>query len=116
MDQFWNITFQLLEGFKENCILFGVTLLAALPLGLLISMGSISKFLPLKALCRTVVWIIRGTPLLLQLFVVYYIPPLISGGSFKFSDGLTAAIIRRYPQGAVRGRLCAWHEEKPDLF
>lgn len=93
MEQFWSITFQLLEGFKENCILFGVTLLLALPLGLLISMGSMSKFLPLKAFCRTFVWIIRGTPLMLQLFVVYYIPPLLTDGSFKFSDRLTAAII-----------------------
>lgn len=93
MDQFWSVTLQLLEGFKENCILFGVTLVAALPLGLLLSFGSISKFFPLKAICRTFVWIIRGTPLLLQLFVVYYIPPLLSDGSFKFRDRLTAAII-----------------------
>ena len=93
MDQFWSITFQLLEGFKENCILFGVTLLAALPLGLALAFGSMSGFKPLKALCRTFVWIIRGTPLMLQLFVVYYIPPLLTDGSFKFSDRLTAAII-----------------------
>ena len=93
MDQFWSVTFQLLEGFKENCILFGVTLLAALPLGLLISLGSMSRFTPIKVVCRTVVWIIRGTPLMLQLFVVYYIPPLMTDGSFKFSDRMSAAII-----------------------
>lgn len=90
---FWSVTIQLLDGFKENCILFGVTLLAALPLGLLLSFGSMSRFIPLKALCRTFVWIIRGTPLLLQLFVVCYIPPLLTDGNFKFDDRMTAAII-----------------------
>ena len=78
MDQFWSITLQLLEGFKENCDLFGVTLIAALPLGLIISFGSMSSFKPLRFFTRTIVWIIRGTPLLLQLFVVWYIPPLLS--------------------------------------
>ena len=93
MDQYWSVTQQLLTGFGENCLLFGVTLLFALPLGLLISLGSMSHFKPLKVVCRIFVWIIRGTPLMLQLFVVYYIPPLLSDGSFKFSDRMTAAMI-----------------------
>ena len=93
MDQYWSVTQQLLTGFGENCLLFGVTLLFALPLGLLISLGSMSRFKLLKAVCRIFVWIIRGTPLMLQLFVVYYIPPLLSDGSFKFSDRMTAAMI-----------------------
>ena len=93
MDQYWSVTQQLLTGFGENCLLFGVTLLFALPLGLLISLGSMSRFKPLKAVCRVFVWIIRGTPLMLQLFVVYYIPPLLSDGSFKFSDRMMAAMI-----------------------
>lgn len=93
MDQYWSVTQQLLAGFGENCLLFGVTLLFALPLGLLISLGSMSRFKPLKAVCRVFVWIIRGTPLMLQLFVVYYIPPLLTDGSFKFSDRMTAAMI-----------------------
>lgn len=87
------MTLQLLEGFKQNCNLFGVTLLAALPLGLLISFGSMSRFVPLKAVCRTFVWIIRGTPLLLQLFVVYYIPPMMTNGNFRFGDRMAAAMI-----------------------
>ena len=70
MTQFFDVTLRLLEGFKENCFLFGMTLLMALPLGLIISFGSMSKFFPLKILCKTFVWIIRGTPLILQLFVV----------------------------------------------
>lgn len=93
MDQYWSVTQQLLTGFGENCLLFGVTLLFALPLGLLISLGSMSHFKPLKAVCRIFVWIIRGTPLMLQLFVVYYIPPLLTDGSFKFSDRMTAAMV-----------------------
>lgn len=77
----------------QNCELFGVTLLAALPLGLIVSFGSMSHFIPLKAVCRTFVWIIRGTPLLLQLFVVYYIPPMMTNGSFRFGDRMAAAMI-----------------------
>lgn len=92
MDQFFNVSEQLLEGFGENCIIFIVTLLAAIPLGLIISMGSMSKFKPLKWLTKTFVWIIRGTPLMLQLFVVFYVPPLISNGSVTFAR-MNAALI-----------------------
>lgn len=92
MDQFFNVSGQLLEGFGENCIIFIVTLLAAIPLGLIISMGSMSKFKPLKCLTKTFVWIIRGTPLMLQLFVVFYVPPLVSNGSVTFAR-MNAALI-----------------------
>lgn len=90
MEQFFNVTLDLLEGFGQNCSIFGLTLLMAIPLGLIISFGSMSKFLPLKGLVKTFVWIIRGTPLMLQLFVVFYIPSLVWGVSF---DRMTAAII-----------------------
>ena len=63
--------------FGVSCSLFFWTLLFALPLGLIISFGSMSKFLPLRWLTRTVVWIIRGTPLMLQLFVVFYVPGMV---------------------------------------
>lgn len=76
---FQTVTKVLLQGFGENCVIFGVTLLFALPLGLLISFGSMSRFWPLKWLTRTFVWIIRGTPLMLQLFVVMYLPGLLFG-------------------------------------
>lgn len=92
MDQFFNVSGQLLEGFGESCIIFIVTLLAAIPLGLIISMGSMSKFKPLKWLTKTFVWIIRGTPLMLQLFVVFYVPPLVSNGSVTFAR-MNAALI-----------------------
>lgn len=88
----FNVSGQLLEGFGENCIIFIVTLLAAIPLGLIISMGSMSKFKPLKWLTKTFVWIIRGTPLMLQLFVVFYVPPLVSNGSVTFAR-MNAALI-----------------------
>ncbi len=90
MDQFWNVTLELLEGFGQNCTIFGLTLLMAIPLGLISSFGSMSMFLPIKAVVKTFVWIIRGTPLMLQLFVVFYLPSLAWGVSF---DRMTAAII-----------------------
>ena len=76
---FWPVTMQLLEGFGESLKIFVLTLLFSLPLGLVISFGSMSKFQPLKALVRFFVWIIRGTPLMLQLLIIFYGPGLIFG-------------------------------------
>ncbi|MGN1433558.1 MAG: amino acid ABC transporter permease [Ruminococcus sp.] len=92
MNEFINVTQQLFKGFGENCFIFAITLLLALPLGLIVSMGSMSKFRPLKWLTKAFVWIIRGTPLMLQLFVVFYIPPLVSNGNFSFPR-MQAALI-----------------------
>lgn len=92
MDQFVNVTQQLIKGFGENSYIFLITLLLAIPLGLIVSMGSMARFKPLKWLTKTFVWIIRGTPLMLQLFVVFYIPPLITGGKFNFPR-MSAALI-----------------------
>ena len=64
-------------GFVQTLKLFAVTLIGALPLGLIISFGSMSRFKPLSALTRTFVWIIRGTPLMLQLIIIYYGPGLL---------------------------------------
>lgn len=64
-------------GFLQTLKLFLVTLLGAVPLGLIISFGSMTKFGPLRWLTRTVIWIVRGTPLLLQLLIIYYGPGLI---------------------------------------
>lgn len=66
----------LLDGFLTTVKLFGITLVAALPLGLILSFGSMSKFKPLKWLCKIFIWIIRGTPLVLQVIIVYYGPGL----------------------------------------
>ena len=80
---FGKITMDLLAGLGQNIELFLLTLVFALPLGLLITFGSMSKFKPLKYLTKTFVWIIRGTPLMLQLFVVFYIPGLVFGYPMK---------------------------------
>lgn len=74
---FVTVTKDLLIGFVENCEVFALTLLMAIPLGLVITFGSMSKFKPLSALTKVFVWIIRGTPLMLQLFVVLYVPGLV---------------------------------------
>ena len=74
---FWPVTLTLLEGFGTTLLLFVLTLLFSLPLGLLISFGSMSKFTPLKAVTKTFVWIVRGVPLMLQLFVVFYVPGMM---------------------------------------
>ena len=92
MNEFINVTQQLFKGFGENCFIFAITLLLALPLGLIVSMGSMSKFKPLKWLTKAFVWVIRGTPLMLQLFVVFYVPPLMTNSGFNFSR-INAALI-----------------------
>ena len=79
MNQFIDITLDLFNGFSETLSIFFITLLLALPLGLIIAFGSMSKFKPLSALTRGFVWVIRGTPLMLQLLVVYYGPGLVMG-------------------------------------
>ena len=77
MDLFLQVTRDLLEGFGVTLELFALTLVFALPLGLLFSFGSMSRFKPLKWLMKTFVWIIRGTPLMLQMIVIYYGPGLV---------------------------------------
>ena len=64
-------------GFLQTLKLFAVTLVGALPLGLIISFGSMSRIRPLRWFTRTVVWIIRGTPLMLQLIIIYYVPGFV---------------------------------------
>lgn len=67
----------LMIGFGETLKIFFLTLLCSLPLGLIISLGSMCKFKPLQALVKIIVWIIRGTPLMLQLIIIYYGPGLL---------------------------------------
>ncbi len=76
---FLTVTTKLLEGFWLSCIIFFFTLFGAMPLGLLLSFGSMSKFKPLKVISKGFVWVIRGTPLMLQLMIVYYGPGLMFG-------------------------------------
>jgi polar amino acid transport system permease protein len=87
-------------GFLQTLKLFFVTLLGALPLGLVIAFGSMSKFSPLRWLARVIVWVIRGTPLMIQLLIIYYFPGLVlnnpiwgGGESGRFVAASVAFII-----------------------
>ncbi len=80
---FIEIISRLLEGFGLTVLLFAVTLVVSIPLGFLISFGSMSKFKPLKYLTKGFIWIIRGSPLMLQVVFVTFIPMLIFGVANK---------------------------------
>ncbi len=82
---------RLFSSFGINCEIFIITLLLGLPLGLLISFGSMSRFKLLRGVTKTFVWIIRGTPLMLQVIIVFFGPGLIWGG--EAMGRLDAAII-----------------------
>ena len=73
------VTQNLFTGLRENAVIFFVTLVLALPLGMIVTFGEMSKILPIRWVCRTLVWIIRGTPLMIQLFIVLYGPGLLFG-------------------------------------
>ncbi len=88
---FQQVTISLAVGFLENCRLFLETLLFSIPLGLIISFGSRSKFKPLSIFVKIFVWCIRGTPLMLQLFVVFYVPGLVFG--IPMQNRMFAALI-----------------------
>jgi polar amino acid transport system permease protein len=76
--EFITVTQSLLEGFAITCLLFVFTLALSLPLGLLISFCTMSKVKVIKGIFKVFVWIIRGVPLMLQLFIVYYLPGMLS--------------------------------------
>ena len=71
---FATVTADLLNGFGLTVLLFAVTLVAAIPLGLIVSFCSMTRFIPLKWLTKVFVWVIRGTPLMLQIIVISFIP------------------------------------------
>ena len=66
-------------GFIQTLKLFAVTLIGALPLGLIIAFGAMSRFKPLSYLTKIIIWIVRGTPLMIQLLIIYYFPGLVLG-------------------------------------
>ena len=75
------------EGFLQTLKLFAVPLIGAIPLGLVVSFGSMSRFTPLRWLTKTVVWVIRGTPLMLQLIIIFYIPGYLLGSGSPWPSG-----------------------------
>ena len=76
---FLEVTSFLLDGFVISLLIFGVTLILGAPLGLPIAFCSMSRFKPLKYLSKVIVWIVRGIPLMLQIFIIYYVPGLVFG-------------------------------------
>jgi len=88
---FSEVTIQLLQGFQVTIALFSLTLLFSIPLGLVISFGSMSSFAPLRYLVNVFVWIVRGVPLMLQIFIVFYVPGFVFGQ--PISSRLNAAVI-----------------------
>ena len=78
MNQFVEVLSRLSEGFVSSVLLFVLTLVIALPLGLLISFCTMSKFAPLRVLSKIVIWVLRGTPLMLQIFAIFYLPGLLN--------------------------------------
>lgn len=77
MEQMPIVVHALNVGFLQTLKLFFVTLIGAIPLGLVISFGSMSRFGPLRYITKLVVWVIRGTPLMIQLLIIYYFPGLV---------------------------------------
>ncbi len=73
------VTLRLLEGFGQTLWVFVLTLVFSVPLGLVVCFGSMSRFAPLRVLTRGLVWIVRGSPLMLQLLIIFYGPGLMFG-------------------------------------
>lgn len=88
---FGTVTMELLTGFWETLKIFLLTLVFSLPLGLVVCFGSMSRFAPLRTVTRGVVWIIRGTPLMLQLMIIFYGPGLMF--DLPSMDRFTAVIV-----------------------
>ena len=84
---FQYVTTELIKGFSTTLEIFALTLLFSLPLGLLICFGSMSRVTPLRWFCKTLVWIIRGTPLMLQVIIIFYGPGLAA----TWAESLPAA-------------------------
>ena len=113
---FWQVTFSLLEGFGMTLTIFALTLLFAIPLGLVIAFGSMSKLgfvircaakipdgmpklisiYPIALVCKFLVWVIRGTPLMLQLIVIYYGPGLLGGQLLPRFTAVMVAFVVNY--------------------
>ena len=92
---FWEVTLSLVGGLKYTCLIFALTLVLALPLGLVIAFGSMSKFKPLSYIVKTFVWIIRGVPLMLQVIILFYVPGFLLGHPIlsRFSSVIAAFVI-----------------------
>ena len=79
MEQFINVLSELGKGFTTSFFLFLLTLIFALPLGLIMSLCTMSRFKPLSYFSKLLVWVLRGTPLMLQVFAIFYLPGMLFG-------------------------------------
>ena len=91
MSLFIEVSLNLLKGFGVTCEIFFATLVCSLPLGLVLAFGSMSRFKPLRYVVKVFVWVIRGTPLMLQVIVMYFGPALLFG--WGFLERILAVII-----------------------
>lgn len=80
---FGAVTLELLEASEYTLGLFALTLLAAIPLGAVVCAGAVSKFKPVKYVTTLFIWVVRGTPLMLQIIVVFYVPGLLFSAPIK---------------------------------
>jgi len=99
--EFRTVVEALNQGFVRTLSLFFVTLIGAMPLGLIISFGSMSKFAPLKWITKGIVWIVRGTPLVLQIIAIFYVPGLLGiyiwgGGDTGRFTAVSVAFVINY--------------------
>lgn len=95
MDYIISIMPSLITGAKMTLILFFWTLIVSIPLGIIISLGLLSRFKPLRLILKFYIWIMRGTPLLLQLIFIFYGLPII-GIIFQRYDAALFAFILNY--------------------
>ncbi len=86
MEQLPIVVHALNVGFLQTLKLFFITLIGAVPLGLLISFGTQSKFAPIRVVLKVFIWIIRGTPLMIQLLIIFYFPGLVLGNNIWGGD------------------------------
>jgi len=93
---FWTVTLELLNGLATTFQIFIMTLIFSLPLGLVLALGTLSKWKPLKLLLQVLIWVIRGTPLMLQLIIIFYGPGLWLGQNIWSGDEagrITATVV-----------------------
>lgn len=92
----WTVTRALLGGLATTFEIFIFTLIFALPLGLVVAFGSMSRFKPLRYMVDLLVWVVRGTPLMLQLLIIFYGPGLWFGHNIWSGDErgrITATVV-----------------------
>ncbi len=105
---FAEVVTRLSEGFVTTIEIFLLTLLFSLPLGLVISFGSMSKIKPIKYIIKFIVWVVRGTPLMLQLILVFYGPGLLgSWANDMIASGTTNGFIEWLSTWGVMDRFVA---------